>query len=308
MRDDNTDLKDPRMTVHFDTALVDLIAMHRYVRKHTPGISPVRLLLHLFAFVVVASISAIAIWVLDFEWPQLAILLVALSFFYHIVVKTGTDDRAAVTQALQRGLLPGVLGPTAVTLEREGVVVQRLVRSERIAWSGFVGIAQTNDHLILFESDMVGVVIPRRAFDTPDEFARFADESRRLHAQDSAQSKSAAPAVSEPAPVVPAPRMLTAGEFPVFVASKPVVAIHFDASWNATARHGMRIKMAEARAVFGDQVAIAEVDCDAELELAKSIPVVNVPLVAYYRGGQIFSAVVGMHDVHANLERLMQRV
>jgi hypothetical protein len=169
------------MTVQFDTALVDLIAMHRYVRRNTRGVSLARLALHVFASIVVVTVSLIAIYVLNFEWPQTAVLVVALSFFYHIIVRTGADDRGAVTKSLQRGMLPGVLGPTSVTLEPECVVVQRLVRSERIAWSGFVGIAQTNDHLILFESDMVGVVIPRRAFERGEDFARFSDEARRLH-------------------------------------------------------------------------------------------------------------------------------
>jgi hypothetical protein len=171
----------PCMTVQFDTALVDLIAMHRYVRRNSRGVTLGRLMLHLFASTIVICVSLLAIYQLSFEWPQTAVLVVVLSFFYHIIVRTGTDDRGAVTRSLQRGLLPGVLGPTAVTLESDCVVVQRLVRSERIAWSGFVGIAQTNDHLILFESDMVGVVIPRRAFERPEDFARFADEARRLH-------------------------------------------------------------------------------------------------------------------------------
>ena len=174
------------MTVHFDTALVDLIAMRRYVRKHTRGLTAIRVILHLLALFVGLCVLIIARYQFNFEWPQLLLLMIALAFLYHVAMRSGTDDRGAVTRSLQRGLLPGVLGPTAVTLEEECIVVQRLVRSERIAWAGFVGIAQTNDHLLLFESDLVGVVIPRRAFENSEEFLRFAEEVRRLHRQTTA--------------------------------------------------------------------------------------------------------------------------
>ena len=41
---------------------------------------------------------------------------------------------------------------------------------------------------------------------------------------------------------------------------------------------------------FAEWVNFGEVDCDEEPSLATSIPVLNVPTVAYYCGGRLFAA------------------
>jgi hypothetical protein len=51
--------------------------------------------------------------------------------------------------------------------------------------------------------------------------------------------------------------------------------------------------MLEAEAVLGEQANLAEIACDANVELAKSIPVLNVPLVTYYRHGKLVAALIG---------------
>jgi thioredoxin-like negative regulator of GroEL len=58
---------------------------------------------------------------------------------------------------------------------------------------------------------------------------------------------------------------------------------------------------------FPTGVNFGEVDCDADGELAKSIPVLNVPLVAYYRRGQLVAALIGNEqNVLERLRRMMR--
>ena len=90
-------------------------------------------------------------------------------------------------------------------------------------------------------------------------------------------------------------RMLTAGEFDAFVASRPLVVIHVDARWDAY-RDEVRAKMLAAETGLKDHVAFAEVDCDTEGELCRSLGVANVPWIAYFREGKQVRAGAGAHQ------------
>lgn len=64
--------------------------------------------------------------------------------------------------------------------------------------------------------------------------------------------------------------------------------------------------MAEPEQALADRVNFGEVDCDSDPELAKSIPILNVPAVAYYQGGKLVGAVIGPgQNVQLRLKRLL---
>jgi hypothetical protein len=74
-------------------------------------------------------------------------------------------------------------------------------------------------------------------------------------------------------------RLVTQTDIGVFVAEKPAAAIHFDADWNAKYRALIRSAMADTEQILADRVNFGETDCDRDPELAKSIPILNVPSV-----------------------------
>jgi thioredoxin-like negative regulator of GroEL len=101
-------------------------------------------------------------------------------------------------------------------------------------------------------------------------------------------------------------RQLTTADFESFISAKSAAAIHFDSAWDVRYRPILHDKMLEAEGVLGHQANFGEVDCDSNPELAKSIPVQNVPLVAYYRDGKLIAALVGAgQDVGARLRRIL---
>ncbi len=102
-------------------------------------------------------------------------------------------------------------------------------------------------------------------------------------------------------------RQLTLDDYEKFVASKDVAAVHFDASWDVGHRPGVQRRMLEAHAAFGDRVSFAEVDIDAEVDLAKSLPIGNVPTVAYYVDGVLIAALIGANqNVKERVARLLR--
>ena len=102
-------------------------------------------------------------------------------------------------------------------------------------------------------------------------------------------------------------QLLASDEFPAFVAAKPAAAIHFDAEWDSRLREPTRQKMSQAEQALGERVNFGEVDVDKESGLAKSIPVANVPLVAYYRDGKLVAALIGTgQNVRARFDRVLR--
>lgn len=101
-------------------------------------------------------------------------------------------------------------------------------------------------------------------------------------------------------------RLLTQADISAFLGEKPVAAIHFDAKWDAN-RAATRNAMTDAEQVLSDCVNFGEVDCDSDPELAKSIPILNVPSVAYYRDGKLMGALIGAgQNVRLHLERILR--
>jgi thioredoxin-like negative regulator of GroEL len=102
-------------------------------------------------------------------------------------------------------------------------------------------------------------------------------------------------------------RLITTAEFEQFVCAKRAAAVHFDAEWDAGYRRATRVRMLAAERVLADVVNFGEVDVDKDLALAKSIPVSNVPLVAYYLDGQLVAALIGTaQNVLGRLERVLR--
>jgi thioredoxin-like negative regulator of GroEL len=95
-------------------------------------------------------------------------------------------------------------------------------------------------------------------------------------------------------------------KFGSFVRAKSAAAVHFDAEWDAANRAITRRQMQEAEVLLRERVNFCEVDCDKSPDLAKSIPILNVPSVAYYAQGKLMVVIVGTtQDAHVRLERIL---
>ena len=102
-------------------------------------------------------------------------------------------------------------------------------------------------------------------------------------------------------------RPLTSADFQSFIKAKRAAAIRFDAKWDVAHGPILQHRMQDAEQVFADEVNFGEVDCDVERELASSIPIVNVPTVAYYRHGKLTAALVGaQQDVAGRVARVLR--
>ena len=105
-------------------------------------------------------------------------------------------------------------------------------------------------------------------------------------------------------------RLLKSDQYQLFVSAKPAAAIHFDAEWDKNLRTETRLKMLEAEAALGEKVNFGEVDADADADgaIIQSISKGwNVPLVVYYRDGQLVAALIGVgQNVRDRVERVLR--
>jgi len=102
-------------------------------------------------------------------------------------------------------------------------------------------------------------------------------------------------------------RQLTSTDIASFVAAKSVAAIHFDAEWDVSYRPIVRAKMLEAERVLDEQANFGEVDVDQNQKVAQAIRLLNIPAVAYYRGGKVVAVLHGARqNICARIERLLR--
>ena len=101
-------------------------------------------------------------------------------------------------------------------------------------------------------------------------------------------------------------RRLTGQDYEAFVRQKQAAAVHFDAAWDVEYKPIAHRSMSKAAEVLAEHVNFGEVDCDREVELAKSIRVLNVPTVAYYLNGDLVGVLGGAQNILGRLERLLR--
>ena len=100
-------------------------------------------------------------------------------------------------------------------------------------------------------------------------------------------------------------RKITSEQYAEFLAEKPVAAVHFDAAWDKLGEMTQQ-SMMDAQEALGERVSFGEIDIDLNVPLCKSIPVWNVPLVAYYRDGKLVAALIGAdQNVRGRVERVL---
>ena len=100
-------------------------------------------------------------------------------------------------------------------------------------------------------------------------------------------------------------RILTRQDFEGFITSRPVAVIHVDAAWD-NYRQQVRASMTDAEARLKEFAAFAEVDCDTEGDLCRSMGVANIPCVAYFKEGKLVEMRVGVkQDIDDRTECLL---
>jgi len=99
---------------------------------------------------------------------------------------------------------------------------------------------------------------------------------------------------------------VTAESYSRFLIAKPYAVILFDAAWDVGPGAEIRRSFESAAAAIAEHANFGEVNVDDELCLARQIPIINVPTVAYYRDGQLIKALIGANqDVAGRLSALI---
>jgi len=99
-------------------------------------------------------------------------------------------------------------------------------------------------------------------------------------------------------------RKFTAGEIEYIIGSNEIAVVHLDAEWDGY-RLTIEQKISEILIHAPADVVFAYVDVDEQMELARSLKVINVPTVAYFCNGKLVGSVIGIgQDISKNIEKI----
>ena len=99
-------------------------------------------------------------------------------------------------------------------------------------------------------------------------------------------------------------RKFTAGEIEYIIGSNEIAVVHLDAEWDGY-RLTIEQKISEILIHPPADVVFAYVDVDEQMELARSLKVINVPTVAYFCNGKLVGSVIGIgQDISKNIEKI----
>ncbi len=100
-------------------------------------------------------------------------------------------------------------------------------------------------------------------------------------------------------------RAISADEFESFLRESEYAVVLFDASWNVASKEKFWPRFEAASETYTGRVVFGEIDCDISPQIARSIPIANLPAVAYYRHAGLITALIGYQDVASLTEALV---
>ena len=89
---------------------------------------------------------------------------------------------------------------------------------------------------------------------------------------------------------------LSENNYESFLRRMEYTVVLLDASWDVGPGGVIRPRFEEAARAFDGRVGFGEVNCDECVFVARSVGIVSVPTVAYYKGGQLIVALVGSNQ------------
>ena len=99
-------------------------------------------------------------------------------------------------------------------------------------------------------------------------------------------------------------KKLSIKEYRTHITDKNAVVL-FDAEWDIGPGGAVRSKIKSVEETFKDSIFFGEVDVDKEQELASSVPILNVPSIAYYKEGVLQKVELGeTQDIKQNIRTL----
>lgn len=179
---------EPATLVRFEMTKEDLIAFNLYHQKNSPSQKAQRRNL-ILGFVVFALVLA----VVPFFVRRMAILWGVSAFFVLVAgflpSSFEKSIRKMIDKLLEEGRNKGLLGLKEVSITPTAISTVGALRSMTIQWPAVERIVAAEDSLYVYVSAIEAIIVPRRAFEKPEEFEAFAAAARKYQAEAAGRSK-----------------------------------------------------------------------------------------------------------------------
>jgi len=180
------------LEIEFEVTEEDLIAFNKqhHARSLVKWIKRIFVLFYCMSpifFICWLFLLSISQWPNSSIWPN-AIVLIPLSVVMLIVIiYEGINWRRmpllAVRNALRVGHGRSALGQHHLSISAESICIQTPAVIAEVKWYAIWKIVVTGEYAFIYNTPYSAYIIPKRAFDQPDEFESFVKQAQQSHKQ-----------------------------------------------------------------------------------------------------------------------------
>ena len=173
------------MKVEYRLGRTDAIAFNMFFIRHSPTVRRQRATAVVFGMIATTTIPAFFIFLVEGSWEAvedflwlLALLPIAFLVWYSLRINQWTQR--SVGRMFNEGKREATDVDASLAIEEGGLrstATEPELQSETLVkWSRIERVAVNDEYAFYFFSGVQAMILPRRAFDDPQEFQRFTDE------------------------------------------------------------------------------------------------------------------------------------
>jgi len=158
------------MQVQFNQTVDDIVAVNLFHMKHS-------LTMRRMKRIATLVIVCLFLWfglLRRYDW---AFFVVAVLFFYIVFIRI--VPKRYIRKLVREGRNTGLFGPCTVTISPEGISKKTEFSQSSFTWSSVERIDTTDDYALVYVNSLSALIVPRRAFGTPSEFAAFVSQAQQ---------------------------------------------------------------------------------------------------------------------------------
>ncbi len=176
--------EDVATTIHYEMTQQDLEAFQWYYFHHSPTLRRQQRNTRMIVTVFAPCLALLVLPVLfrnDMNYavsiPILIVYAILIFILYPQVVKW--QYKRNVRKLLIEGPAKSFPRKCTLRLHPNSIETQSQIGRNTIHWSAIEQIATTNEHLFMFMNTASAVIVPKRAFETDEEYVAFLETAER---------------------------------------------------------------------------------------------------------------------------------
>lgn len=164
------------MKVEYQLSEEDYVAFNKYHLKHSQTGKQKLLIVRWIGPGFFSAAVLLHALILGFD-PIFMMVMMVMSVFWYYWYPARVEKEVAISvkKMLSEGENKSFLAMQTLELLEIGVVLSNTFETQTMSWTTFIKVEKTNEHIFLFKSPVMAIVIPVQAFKDEEEYHEFFD-------------------------------------------------------------------------------------------------------------------------------------